>query len=146
MNSRDLSRPGGTATAQISGSGGRGHRPGPGTTPGCAGTLLLVTDTSALVERVVDALGRLVAAGEAVEDEWTYIHDLETVWAARLRAVATASPGAGPAAADAVPPGLEAALDRLVAEADLISDPHRAIDWLSTLPQATLVALGETAW
>ena len=32
---------------------------------------------------------------------------------------------------------------RAVDEARLISDPHRAIDWLSTLPQVVLVALGE---
>jgi len=101
-----------------------------------------VTDVPALIESVVAALGRLVALGETIEDEWTYVHDLETVWAARLRAVA-----AGGAAAGVRPaPGLEAALDRLVAEADMVTDPHRAIDWLSTLPQATLVALGEAAW
>lgn len=102
-----------------------------------------------LVERVVEAMGRLVAQGETIQDEWTYVHDLETVWVARLRAVAAAR------AAVPVPPGsspgpeataLEAAVDRLVAEADMVGDPHRAIDWLSTLPQATLVALGETAW
>ncbi|HEX9550585.1 MAG TPA: hypothetical protein VF971_05790, partial [Candidatus Limnocylindrales bacterium] len=89
--------------------------------------------------------GRLATVGEAVEDEWTYVHDLETVWAARLRAVA-ASPAAGSLGAAMAPPELETALDRLIAEADLISDPHRAIDWLSTLPQAALVALGESAW
>jgi hypothetical protein len=101
-----------------------------------------MTDVPALIEPVVAALGRLVALGETIEDEWTYVHDLETVWSARLRAVA-----AGQAAAGARPaPGLEAALDRLVAEADMVTDPHRAIDWLSTLPQATLVALGEAAW
>jgi hypothetical protein len=36
-----------------------------------------------------------------------------------------------------------AAVARAVGEARLISDPHRAIDWLSTLPQVVLVALGE---
>jgi len=76
---------------------------------------------------------------------------------ARLRAVAAAG---GPAPVPVAAPGssaalegtaleaaaLEAAVDRLVAEADMVGDPHRAIDWLSTLPQATLVALGESAW
>jgi len=111
-----------------------------------------MTDTPALVERVVAAIGRLVARAEAIEDEWTYIRDLETVWVARLRAVAAAHAAA--LASDATAAGrlpgaaeeLEAALDRLAAEADLVTDPHRAIDWLSTLPQATLVALGEAAW
>jgi hypothetical protein len=111
-----------------------------------------MTDTPALVERVVTAIGRLVALGETIEDEWTYVHDLETVWTARLRAVAAAqaaaaSTGSGSAAqSPRAVAELETALDRLAAEADLVTDPHRAIDWLSTLPQATLVALGEAAW
>ncbi len=111
-----------------------------------------MTDTPALVERVVAAIGRLVALGETIEDEWTYVHDLETVWTARLRAVAAAQAAAaslGPGSSAPSPRAvaeLETALDRLVVEADLVTDPHRAIDWLSTLPQATLVALGEAAW
>jgi len=96
----------------------------------------------------VDSLARLTALGETITDEWTYVHDLETVWVARLRAVAVA---VAPRLAESpLSPAalreLETAVDRLVAEADLVTDPHRAIDWLSTLPQATLVALGEAAW
>jgi hypothetical protein len=98
----------------------------------------------ALVERVVEAMSRLAALGETIEDEWTYVHDLETVWVARLRAVA-AERAAGPDPAGNAP-GVEEAIDRLVDEAGRITDPHRAIDWLSTLPLATLVALGELAW
>lgn len=99
-----------------------------------------MTSIPLLVERVVGALGGLAALGESVEDEWTYVHDLEAVWAARLRAVAAVK------ASVEAPVGLESALDRLIEEVGRITDPHRAIDWLSTLPQATLVALGETAW
>ncbi|HSO29865.1 MAG TPA: hypothetical protein VLS28_08160 [Candidatus Sulfomarinibacteraceae bacterium] len=102
-----------------------------------------MTELSGLIERTVGALGRLAALGETIEDEWTYVHDLETVWTAGLRAVAAAE---RPAAALPPPAELEAAVDRLVAEAGLVTDPHRAIDWLSTLPQATLIALGEAAW
>ena len=98
------------------------------------------------IERVIAALGRLVALGEAVEEEWTYIHDLETVWTARLRAVALEHVARPPATGVPSSAEIEAALDRLAAEADAIADPPRAIDWLSTLPQATLVALGEAAW
>ncbi|MBI2776841.1 MAG: hypothetical protein HYX57_06225 [Chloroflexi bacterium] len=109
-----------------------------------------------LVERLVSALERLAALGETVEDEWTYVHDLEVVWAARLRAVA-AERSAAAGADDGAPSGggggpavphaeLEAAMSQLVAEAGAVTDPHRAIDWLSTLPQCALVALGETAW
>jgi hypothetical protein len=101
-----------------------------------------MTETPELIERVVAALGRLAVLGETVQEEWTYVHDLELVWAARLRAVASA-PGSSPRLAA---PELEAATDRLVAEADLVTDAHRAIDWMSTLPQAALVALGEAAW
>lgn len=98
----------------------------------------------ALVEHVVEAMSRLAALGETIEDEWTYVHDLETVWVARLRAVA-AERADGPDPAGGAP-GVEEAIDRLVDESGRITDPHRAIDWLSTLPQATLVALGEPAW
>ena len=105
-----------------------------------------MTDVSGPLERVVEALARLAARGETIEDEWTYVHDLEKVWVARLRAVAVAGAAAEPPPPGPTPAELEAALDRLAAEADLVIDPHRAIDWLSTLPQATLVALGEAAW
>ena len=106
-----------------------------------------MTSAPDLVERVIAALGRLATLGETIPDEWTYVHDLETGWVARLRAVAAASASAAPASG-ATPEAaeLEVAIDELVGEADRIADPHRAIDWLSTLPQATLVALGETAW
>lgn len=98
-----------------------------------------------VVERVVEAMAGLVVLGETIEDEWTYVHDMETVWIARLRAVAADRAGE-PTDPVPEPDLLGAAVARLVDEAGRISDPHRAIDWLSTLPQATLVALGETAW
>lgn len=107
-----------------------------------------MTQIPDLVERVVASIAGLAVLGETIQDEWTYVHDLELVWTARLRAVATersqGASGTGSGAAGGAP--LEAAIDRLCDEAARITDPHRAIDWLSTLPQATLVALGETAW
>ena len=36
-----------------------------------------------------------------------------------------------------------AAIDRAIDEIGRISDPHRAIDWLSTFPQVVLIGLGE---
>jgi hypothetical protein len=110
-----------------------------------------VTEIPALVERVVTSIAGLVALGETIEDEWTYVHDLELVWVARLRAVAAERAGADgagglPSSHLAQGPALDAAIERLCDEAARITDPHRAIDWLSTLPQATLVALGEAAW
>jgi hypothetical protein len=43
------------------------------------------------------------------------------------------------------PTGADAAIEALLAEAGRITDPHRAIDWLSTFPQVALAALGEGA-
>ena len=45
---------------------------------------------------------------------------------------------------EAVPAEVAGAVDRAIAEIGLITDPHRAIDWLSTFPQVVLLALGET--
>jgi len=90
-----------------------------------------------LVERALDAFTMLATTAEAVEDEWQYVTDLGTVWRARLAAVAEAR------RSEPLPDGADAAITALVAEADLIDDPHRAIDWLSTLPQIALAALGE---
>jgi hypothetical protein len=95
-----------------------------------------VTD---LVDRLLIAMAELAHVGEAVEEEWQYVQDLGAVWGARLREVAVAR-AAAPAGAAQV-----AAIERLAAEARAITDPHRAIDWLSTLPQAGLLALGERA-
>ncbi len=61
------------------------------------------------------------------------------MWRARLRSVAEARGN------EAAPPGAEAAIEALVAEAGRITDPHRAIDWMSTLPQVALAAVGEAA-
>lgn len=92
-----------------------------------------------LVERTLLGFEALAATAEVVEDEWQYVTDLGTVWRARLRAIGDAR-GAEPA-----PPGADAAISELVAETGRITDPHRAIDWLSTLPQVALAAVGEPA-
>ena len=99
-----------------------------------------MTDTvSDLVVRARVAFGVLASTAEPVADELQYVTDLETVWGARLAAVAQAR-GAESATDDAA-----AAIAALEAEAAAISDPHRAIDWMSTLPQVALAALGEPA-
>lgn len=92
---------------------------------------------SELIDRIAAAHGRLADAGEVVAEEWQYIQDLRAGWGARLAEV-RATRGREVAADPA-----ETAIDRLVDEAAQITDPHRAIDWLSTLPQAALLALGE---
>jgi hypothetical protein len=97
------------------------------------------TTVADLVARTLAGFDTLAAAAEPVEDEWQYVTDLGTVWRARLAALVEAR-GVEPA-----PPAAEKAIDALVAEAALITDPHKAIDWLSTLPQVALAALGEAA-
>lgn len=92
-----------------------------------------------LVARALQGFDLLAATAEPVADELQYLADLDTVWRARLTAVAQARAGAP------VPAGADAAIEALLAEAERIGDPHRAIDWLSTLPQVALAALGEDA-
>lgn len=90
-----------------------------------------------LIDQAMSAYARLGAVGEAVEDEWTYIDDLTRAWRTRLEAVATAR--GGEPANEAIAAAVAIAAD----EIERISDPHRAIDWLSTFPQVVLTAMGE---
>ena len=76
--------------------------------------------------------------GEEIDDEWQYVQDLVDAWRTRLEDVEAAR---GDETLSAAARGV--AVARVVDEARLIGDPHRAIDWLSTLPQVALVALGE---
>jgi hypothetical protein len=85
----------------------------------------------------ITALEHLGSVGEEIEDEWQYVTDLVAVYrghSPRWRRLARASRRAAAAAAIGA-----------IEEAGLITDPHRAIDWLSTLPQVVLFTVGETA-
>jgi hypothetical protein len=96
-------------------------------------------DTTAdLVTRALAAYDGLTGLGEEVEDEWTYVNDLSAAWRDALQAVADATPDAP------VDATVTDAVGAAIAEIDAISDPHRAIDWLSTFPQVVLLALGAT--
>jgi hypothetical protein len=88
-------------------------------------------------DRALEAYAALAELGEDVEDEWSYVNDLAEVWRAELIAVADRR------GREEVPAEVGAAVDRAIAEIGLITDPNRAIDWLSTFPQVVLVALGE---
>lgn len=90
-----------------------------------------------LIERALDAYASLELLGEEIEDEWTYVTDLEAAWRERLGEVASAR------GSEAAASPTSAAIDRAIEEIGLVRDPHRAIDWLSTFPQVVLVALGE---
>ena len=89
------------------------------------------------VERARSAMSALQALGEEVSDEWQYVADLGAGWGERLDAVVAARGD------ETLPTSAAAAIELAVAETELISDPHRAIDWLSTFPQIVLFALDE---
>ena len=90
------------------------------------------------IDRALAAYARLTERSEEVEDEWSYVNDLSAAWRERLEGAA------GPGTGAPLDPAVDAAIDRLIDEVDRITDPHRAIDWLSTFPQVALLALGET--
>jgi len=90
-----------------------------------------------LMSRALDAYDTLTSLGEDVEDEWSYVNDLSTAWRDRLALAADARGHETATDAAAI------AFDRLADEVGRITDPHRAIDWLSTFPQVALIALGE---
>jgi len=90
-----------------------------------------------LIQRAAASSAALGSIGEEVEDEWSYVVDLGETWGARFDEVGGAR-GDEPAS-DAA----SVAVDRAIDEIGRISDPHRAIDWLSTFPQVVLLALGE---
>lgn len=85
----------------------------------------------------LDAYEQLISLAEEIEDEWTYVNDLAAAWQQRLEQVIDER-GEEP-----ISPAQEAAVERAIDEVGRISDPHRAIDWLSTFPQVVLVTLGE---
>jgi len=92
---------------------------------------------AAAIASALAAYEALTSLGEDVEDEWTYVTDLSTAWSERLEGVRAAR-GDEPIETPA-----RAAIERAIDEIGRISDPHRAIDWLSTFPQVVLVCLGE---
>lgn len=89
------------------------------------------------IDRALEAYSALTERGEELEDEWSYVNELADAWRRRLAEVADRR-GMEPA-----PEAFGAAVDRAIAEIGAITDPHRAIDWLSTFPQVVLLAVGE---
>lgn len=96
------------------------------------------TTVDEAIEHALAAYARLTELAEAIDDEWSYVNDLSSAWRGRLELVA------GSGAGVPLDPVVDAAIDRLNDEIGRITDPHRAIDWLSTYPQVALLALGET--
>ena len=89
------------------------------------------------IERALSAYAELTELGEDVEEERSYVNDLASAWRDHLEVVALARAGVS------LDPVVDAAIDRAIDEIGRITDPHRAIDWLSTFPQVVLLALGE---
>jgi len=85
------------------------------------------------------AYERLATLAEEIEDEWTYVTDLLAAWRERIEELIDER------GSESVTSLEEAAIRRAIDEIGRFSDPHRAIDWLSTFPQIVLVTLGERA-
>ncbi len=88
------------------------------------------------VERAAAAYEALAGRAEAVEDEWQYVTDLVAAYLPSLRSLADGREQEKPT------PEVAEALAEAIAEIELISDPHKAIDWLSTFPHVVALALG----
>ena len=89
-----------------------------------------------VVARAAEAYQALADLAETVEDEWQYVTDLVDAYLPSIQALG----GAG--ASRTLPAETVAAVDEAIAEAALITDPHKAIDWLSTFPHVVALALG----
>ena len=95
-----------------------------------------MSEKAEVVERAAAAYEGLADLAESVEDEWQYVTDLVDAYLPSLRALAAGGAGAAPSIE------AEAAVDEAIAEIALITDPHKAIDWLSTFPHVVALALG----
>jgi hypothetical protein len=95
-----------------------------------------VNDRGEVTGRAAEAYRALADLAETVEDEWQYVTDLVDAYLPSIRALAEADGGRAPSAAQVE------AVDEAIAEIGLITDPHRAIDWLSTFPHVVGLALG----
>jgi hypothetical protein len=95
------------------------------------------TTIGGLLTAAIGAEDALAELGESIEDEWSYVNDLRQAWTDRLAEVADGPEGTRPA-----DPHVIEAVELAIDEASLIRDPHRAIDWLSTVPQVVLLAVG----
>ena len=90
------------------------------------------------LDRALDAYAVLGALGEEIEDEWSYVTDLSRRVAGALRRGRRRRAATTPPPDDATPRSI-APSTRSAGS----SDPHRAIDWLSTFPRSSCVAVGE---
>ena len=90
-----------------------------------------------VITRALDALDALGLLGEDIEDEWTYVTDLADAQRARFEEIRDRRSG------DEVMADRASAVTAAIEEAGRITDPHKAIDWLSTFPDLVALALDE---
>ena len=98
-----------------------------------------VTTLGDLVREALAAYEDLESLAEDIEGEWTYVTDVAAAWRERIGALVDER------GSESVTELEAAAIGRAIDEIGRLSDPHRAIDWLSTFPQIVLVALGGRA-
>jgi hypothetical protein len=86
-----------------------------------------------VIERAAAAYRALADLAETIEDEWQYVTDLVDAYLPGIRALAEKD----------VELELESvvAIDEAIAEIASITDPHKAIDWLSTFPHVVALAV-----
>lgn len=97
----------------------------------------MAVTVATLIDTAQHAYAALASVAEAVDDEWQYLTDLTAAWNARLEAVARSR------GIETAPPEVVSAVEAVVAHVARITDPHRAFDWLSTMPQVVLLTLDE---
>jgi hypothetical protein len=95
-----------------------------------------VNDRQVVTGRAAEAYRALADLAESVEDELQYVTDLVDAYLPAIEALAAAGGGSAVTAAQTE------AVDEAIAEIALITDPHKAIDWLSTFPHVVALALG----
>jgi hypothetical protein len=95
-----------------------------------------MSERQRIIERAAASYRALAELAEAIEDEWQYVTDLVEAYEPAILALGDGG-GERP-----LGPGQVAAVDEAIAEIELIADPHKAIDWLSTFPHVLALALG----
>jgi hypothetical protein len=94
-----------------------------------------VSDPSHVTDRAAAAYRALADLAETVEEEWQYVTDLVVAYLPGISSLA--GDGDRPLTGEQI-----AAVDEAISEIELITDPHKAIDWLSTFPHVVALALG----
>ena len=95
-----------------------------------------VNERQRITERAAASYRALADLAESIEDEWQYVTDLGGAYEPSILALADANGGRP------LEPEQVAAVEEAIAEIGLITDPHKAIDWLSTFPHVVALALG----